>query len=58
MSEESKTDIVAQTYTIDCQGALGNMVKIIDEETGRWKIGHGISEVKVFGFSKCTLESR
>ena len=57
MSIESKTDEVAQTYTIDCEGALGNMVKITDEMTGG-NVGHGISEVKVFGFSKCTLESR
>ena len=37
---------VAQTYTIDCLGAVGNMLKITDQDTGN--LGHGISEVKIF----------
>ena len=53
---------MAQTYTLDCQGAVGNMVKLEDLDTG--KEGHGISEVKIFGgqsefsrhhFHKCLL---
>ena len=45
--DNDKTNHDAQTYTIDCGGAVGNMIKIEDQDSGN--LGHGISEVKVFG---------
>ncbi|KAL5256528.1 hypothetical protein ACHWQZ_G011691 [Mnemiopsis leidyi] len=45
--DNDPTNQNAQTYTIDCGGAVGNMIKIEDQDNGN--LGHGISEVKVFG---------
>ncbi|KAL5256533.1 hypothetical protein ACHWQZ_G011696 [Mnemiopsis leidyi] len=39
-------DVTANTYTLDCGGAAGNMIRVVDEDTELW--GHGISEVEVF----------
>ena len=47
-------DITANTYTLDCGGAAGNMIRIVDEDSD--VLGHGISEVKVFkGTGKCLV---
>ena len=46
--------ITANTYTLNCGGAAGNMIRIVDEDTDVW--GHGISEVIVFkGAGRCLV---
>ena len=44
---QSKSDQDKQTYEVSCQGVLGNIIHISDSTTGG--LGHGISEVQVFG---------
>ena len=50
--DNNKQNQEAQTYTLNCGGKVGNMVKLTDEDN--W--GHGISEVKVFGLQTVEFE--
>ena len=47
-NEDKKKDQAAQTYTLNCNGAEGDMIYITDLSPGN--LGHGISEVKVYTF--------
>ena len=40
-------DPVTQTYRFECKGGVGKTILIEDTEAGN--VGHGISEVKVYG---------
>ena len=49
-------DPAIQTYEFDCKNGKGDIIEISDTSTGT--VGHGISEVKIFGeffFSKFKL---
>ena len=40
-------DPVTHTYQFDCNGGKGDTIWITDTDVGN--VGHGISEVKIFG---------
>ena len=56
LREYSYNDPATQTYEFDCKDGKGDIIEISDTSTG--SVGHGISEVKIFGesfFSKFKL---
>ena len=53
MRRYTNNDPQSQTYTFDCGDAVGDTVVITDTEVGN--VGHGISEVNIYGTNKGKL---
>ena len=49
--DDPEKDIEARTYTLDCDGAIGDMVYLTDTDYNR-NHGHNFVEVKIYGSGK------